>query len=197
MDRRKAIRNTGLFIGAAVAVPSLIVLLDSCNTTDRTAWSPQFFTAEEADCISALVDTILPRTATPGALDVNVDVFLDKLFAQTYDDTGQQQIRKDIAEFNSKCQKTYGDVFAKLGNTDRVTMLKAEERTSGKFSQGIWGKSIGVQETIGFYRSIKAMAIWAYSTSERIGKEVLSYDPIPGAYLGCIPLSDVGNKWSL
>jgi len=197
MDRRKAIRNTGLFIGAAVAAPSLIVLLDSCNAADRTAWKPDFFTEAEAECIRTLVDTILPRTATPGALDVNVDVFLDKLFAQTYDDAGQQQMRNDIAQFDSKCQKAHGAVFAKISDTDRVAFLQAEEQSCGKFGKGVWGKSIGVQEHVGFYRSIKSMAIWAYSTSEKIGKEVLSYDPIPGAYLGCIPLSDVGNKWSL
>ncbi len=41
------------------------------------------------------------------------------------------------------------------------------------------------------------MAIWAYFTSEEIGENVLSYDPIPGKYEPCKPLSEVGNKWSL
>ncbi len=35
-----------------------------------------------------------------------------------------------------------------------------------------------------------------YSIKE-IGKNVLNYDPIPGEYLGCIPLSDVVTTWSL
>jgi hypothetical protein len=197
MDRRKAIRNTGLLIGGAVATPSLIVLLNACKSESRLNWAPQFFTEEEANCISTLVDTILPRTETPGALDVNVDVFLDRIFAQTYDEKGQQKVRTDIAAFNSDCKKSHGAVFAKLSDEDRVSVLQAAERNSGKFNPGVWGKTIGTQEPIGFYRSIKSMAIWAYFTSEKIGKEVLSYDPIPGAYLGCIPLSDVGNSWSL
>lgn len=197
MDRRKAIRNTGFLLGAAVATPSLIVLLDSCKSESRLDWKPQFFTVDEARCISTLVDTILPTTETPGALDVNVDVFLDRIFAQTYDEAGQQKIRTGIAEFNASCKKSHGDVFANLSDEDRVSVLTAAEKSSGKFTQGVWGTAVGPQEPIGFYRSIKSMAIWAFMSSEKIGKEVLSYDPIPGEYLGCIPLSDVGNKWSL
>jgi len=197
MNRRKAIRKSGLLVGAAVATPSLIVLLSACRNEPRLGWKPQFFTTAEANCISTLVETILPRTETPGALDVKVDLFLDKIFAQTYDAAGQKQVSADIAKFNAACKESHGAVFADLSPENRISVLTAAERNSGKFNQGIWGKSIGDQEPIGFYRSIKSMAIWAYCTSEKIGKEVLSYDPVPGAYKGCIPLSDVGNKWSL
>ena len=37
----------------------------------------------------------------------------------------------------------------------------------------------------------------SYFTSEKIGEEVLSYDPIPGRQEGCVPVEDVGNVWSL
>jgi len=158
---------------------------------------PQFFTTSEANCISTLVETILPRTETPGALDVKVAVFLDRIFAQTYDEAEQKQVRADIAKFNEDCKKQHGAVFADLSSEDKINVLTAAESSSGKFSQGVWGKTVGPQEPIGFYRSIKSMAIWAYCSSEKIGKEVLNYDPVPGEYKGCIPLSDVGNKWSL
>lgn len=197
MNRRKAIRDSGLLAGAAIATPSLIVLLNACQSAPRLDWTPQFFTTAEANCISALVDTILPKTETPGALDVNVDVFLDRIFAQTYDEEGQKQVRTDIAKFDENCRELYGAVFADLSPENKTRVLTDAERNSGKFNQGIWGKTIGTQEPIGFYRSIKSMAIWAYCTSEKIGKEVLNYDPVPGDYKGCIPLSDVGNKWSL
>jgi hypothetical protein len=37
----------------------------------------------------------------------------------------------------------------------------------------------------------------AYFTSEKIGKEVLKYDPIPGEFNGQVPLSEIGGMWSL
>jgi len=39
--------------------------------------------------------------------------------------------------------------------------------------------------------------LFGYYTSEKVGEEILSYDPVPGVFQGCIPLSDVGNAWSL
>ena len=45
-----------------------------------------------------------------------------------------------------------------------------------------------------FFHQIKELTLLGYFTSEPVGKNVLHYDPIPGRYDGCIPLSEVGNK---
>ena len=196
MDRRSALKKTGL-LGAAVAMPSLLTILQSCKDEPRLNWKPEFFTEAEARTITTLLDVILPRTTTPGALDVNSDLFIDKVIAQTYDAEGQQYMRDEILTFNTRCYDSFGDIFTNLNETNRIAFLKVEEQLSGKFSPGVWGTAIGPQEPIGFYRSMKSMAIWAYFTSEEIGEKVLSYDPIPGDYDGCKPLSDIGNRWSL
>lgn len=197
MDRRKALQRTGLFAGATILMPSILSLFESCKTETRLDWEPQFFTETEAKTITLLLDMILPRTDTPGALDVKSHIFIDKVIAEGYDKEGQDNMRAEIAAFNEKCKLTYGDIFIDLSEEDRIKVLKEEEASSGKFSPGVWGTSVGPQETIGFYRSMKSMAIWAYFTSEEIGENVLNYDPIPGKYEPCKPLSEVGNKWSL
>ena len=35
---------------------------------------------------------------------------------------------------------------------------------------------------------LRSLAIWAYKTSEVVGKNILAYDPIPGVQKGCISL---------
>ena len=197
MDRRKALQKTGLLAGATLAMPSLLSLLQSCRNESRSDWSPLFLTAHEAKTISAIVDMILPRTDTPGALDVKVDMFIDTVWAKTMNAEGQQKIRTDIEAFDASCASDFGDVFVNLKEADRIKVLSAAETSSGKFNPGVWGTTIGDQEPIGFYRSLKSMAIWAYFTSEEIGENVLNYDPIPGDFKGCIPLLEVGNRWSL
>lgn len=197
MDRRKAIRNTGLIAGAAVMLPSLLTLLQSCEKESRLEWQPQFLDDDEARFISALVDKILPRTDTPGALDVKADLFLDKVFAEVYDAPAQENLRSEIAQFNEDCKENFGDVFIALKPEDQEAVLKAAEANSGKFNSSVWGTAVGEQEPIGFYRSIKSMALWAYLTSKEVGMNVLNYDPVPQEYNGCIPLADVGNRWSL
>lgn len=197
MDRRSVLKKTGLLAGAAIAGPSMLSLLHSCKNETRLTWQPEFFTVDEAKTVSTLMDMILPRTETPGALDVKADMFIDKVISKTYDAMGQQHMRDEIAVFNADCTKDFGAIFIDLDEGKRIEILKEAEKASGKFNPGIWGTTVGDQEPIGFYRSMKSMAIWAYFTSEEIGENVLNYDPIPGNYEGCIPLSDIGNRWSL
>ncbi len=197
MDRRNALKKTGLLAGATLAVPSILSLLQSCKNEPRLGWQPLFFTEEEAKTVSSLIDMILPRTDTPGALDVKADMFIDKVIAKTYDGKGQQQMRDAIANFNEDCKTNFGAIFTELGEDERIKVLKDKEASSGKFGRGVWGTAVGKQEPVGFYRSMKSMAIWAYFTSEEIGENVLRYDPIPGGYEACKPISEVGNRWSL
>lgn len=197
MDRRKALKTTGILAGATVMTSSFLSILQSCKQESRLDWKPLFFEEDEAKFISSLVDMILPRTDTPGALDVKVDIFIDKMVANVYDEADQQQIKSDITKFNSDCERDFGNVFIELSKEDRVKVLQKKEKESGQFNKGVWGTAVGKQEPVGFYKSLKSTALWAYFSSEEIGENVLNYDPIPGSYKGCIPLADVGNKWSL
>ena len=86
-----------------------------------------------------------------------------------------------------------GQIFLK----QKVFNFEKAEENSGQFGSGVWGTTVGNPEPVTFYRSLKSTALWGYFTSQEIGENVLNYDPIPGGYNGCIPLSEVGNKWSL
>lgn len=197
MNRRDALRKTALLASTAAAVPTLLSLLQSCAKQDRLTWTPQFLNEDQARFISAFVDTILPKTETPGALDVKTDIFIDLVYAKVYDKNAQENVVAEIEKFNATCKERFGDVFADLSTEDKAAMLKAADAESGKFNGNVWGTAVGKQEPVGFYRSLKSMTLSGYFSSEEIGKNYLSYDPIPGEYLGCIPLSDVGNTWSL
>lgn len=197
MNRRNALRRTALLAGSAVASPTLLSLLQSCKEQNRVDWEPQFLSQDQAVFISSFVDTVLPRTETPGALDVKVDMFMDLMYAKAYDEKSQEYVVAEIEKFNAQCKEEFGDVFADLSPEDKTAMLKKAEAETAKFNPGVWGTAVGEQKPVAFYRQLKSMALWAYFSSEEVGKNILSYDPIPGEYLGCIPLSDVGNTWSL
>jgi hypothetical protein len=197
MDRRNALKSAGVLAGSALAMPSLLSLLQACKNTPRLEWQPLFFTEAEARLVGALVDTILPRTDTPGALDVKADLFIDTLVAKAYPPAGQEYFRAELERFDTACRAEHGEGFADLDAAGRKAVLTRAEQESGTFNPGVWGTAVGEQQPVGFYRSFKSLAIWAYFSSEEIGENVLRYDPIPGAYHGCIPASEVGNRWSL
>lgn len=197
MNRRDAIKKSALFAGAVLAGPSLLSLLQSCTKIDRLNWQPLFLNDDQALFISALVDTLLPATDTPGALDVKADIFIDLVFAKSYDHVAQQQVRNDIDQFNAGSKNKYGDEFASLNSENRKKCLLDHENDSGKFRKRVWGTAVGEEkQPLGFYKSLKSLTLWAYFSSEEVGREILVYDPIPGEYRGSVPLSEVGNSWT-
>jgi hypothetical protein len=46
-----------------------------------------------------------------------------------------------------------------------------------------------------FFKIIKSLTIFGFYTSEEIGRNVLSYDPVPGEYIACMPLNGQ-NAWT-
>jgi hypothetical protein len=197
MNRRDALKKSALALGAAAGTPTLLSLLQACSQQDRLTWTPQFLKEDQAKFISSFVDFLLPKTETPGGLDVKADVFIDLMYAKTYDEAGQKQVVADIEKFNADCKDKYGKVFAELSPEDKASCFQEHEAKSPKFPKTVWGGAVGPRDPVGFYRSLKSTALWAYFSSEEIGKNVLSYDPIPGEFRGCMPLSEVGNTWSL
>lgn len=197
MNRRDALRKTGLLAGSAVAAPSLISLLQACSQTPRLNWTPVFLDENQASFLSSFADTLLPKTATPGALDVKSDIFLDLVYAKTYSPEAQAKLTADMDQFNADCKAKYGKVFAELTAEDKIACLQEQETHTATYNRGVWGTAVGEQKPVGFYRQLKSQVLWAYFSSEEVGKNVLNYDPIPGEFLGCIPVAEVGKVWSL
>jgi len=198
MNRRKALKKTASIAGVTALTPTLLSLLQSCQQQPSLNWTPTILSTDQAKLVSTLVDTILPKTDTPGALELQVDQFIDLVIANIFDTKGQQAMQAQLDSFNTQCQEEFGDFFANLSRDKRTEVLRREEQENPKFNKKIWGSAVGEeQKPVGVYRTLKSMALWGYFSSEAIGKNVLSYDPIPGAYIGCLPLEEVGNTWSL
>ena len=128
---------------------------------------------------------------------MKVDIFMDLVFEELNDENGKASTREGFDKLNETAKNEYGNVFADLSNEEQVSFLQAAEKEGAKYNGGVWGTAVGEQRPISFYRGIKSLMLWAYFSSEGVGKNVLNYDPIPGEYLGCIPLIEVGNSWSL
>jgi hypothetical protein len=196
MNRRDALKKSVYGIGLAGATPMFLGLLQACAKQERESWTPKFLNKPQVDFITSFVDFLLPRTDTPGGLDVNADIFIDLIYAKVLDEKTQQLVAEEIERFNQKCLDDFGSEFAKLSKEDKATCFRDHEASSPKFAPRVWGSAVGEQQPVGFYRELKTLALNAYFNSEEIGKNHLSYDPIPGEYRGCIDLDEVGKSWS-
>ncbi len=183
-------------MGVTLSSTALTSLLQSCMNENRLSWKPVFFDEEGAKIISEITEMILPKTETPGAKDLNVDIFVDKMFQETLSPEDKEHVRKGFDEFTKLCNLKYGNSFLSLSKDNREKVLAEVETSANKFNPSIWGSTLGKQEPLDFYRRVKQFTLVGYFTSEEIGKTVLKFDPIPGAYQGCIPY-DGGNSWTL
>ncbi|SFS78202.1 Gluconate 2-dehydrogenase subunit 3 [Zhouia amylolytica] len=190
MDRRKALRNIGLTTGFVVATPSLLSLLQSCQSEVEN-WQPEFLTVEQGIVLKGLVDTILPKTDLPSASEVNVPQFIDVIFKDVISVKEQEQKQKAMDALIAIIKSKYAQDLNKVKESEYKEILDAylskAERT---------GEEKGIAQLLG---NIKWMTINAYRNSELIGETVLAYDPVPGQYLGCENLQDLtgGKSWSL
>lgn len=196
MNRREALKGTALIFGYALTGSTVAALMQSCDSGSKLAWKPQILTEPQASTLSAVVDRILPTTATPGALDVGVDEFIDKILYKVFPESIQTGFAGGLEEFNATAKSTYGKVFIKLEAKQQDELIRMYEEKSGPLPGSMWGFSFGEPKEFPFYRMMKELSLIGYFQSEKISREVLSYDPIPGPFVGCMPYNEVGRIWS-
>lgn len=210
MKRRTALKTISLGVGVTISGSALMGVLGSCKSeTTATGWQPSYLSPRDASLVTEIADIILPPTETPGAKDVGVIVYMDGIIDQVYKAEDKEKFAAGLAECKKKLAsyKEEDDSY----DIDREEITSVVQEYLGKYSQEEWDDFNGMvygdppddlaelekYNISSFLKSVKDLSIAAYFGSEIIGTEHLSYLPIPGEYLGCIPLSDVGNAWSL
>jgi hypothetical protein len=206
MNRRTALKNLTLSLGYAVATPTVLSILQSCKSNVAT-WIPMFFSPSQGYMITKLSDIILPKTDTPGALDVNVPEFMDKMLNDIAPEEEKDIIKEGANAFEDVFQKVYKKEAIEGSKKDYEKLLKkyfdiSEEEKKAVFEMQNTEESINQEElnTYLIYKFLLATrkyTLFGYYTSELIGETILSYDPVPGIWESCIPAEDVGNAWSL
>jgi hypothetical protein len=187
MNRRTYIQNTALMLGYVVSASAVSDLLIACQKEVSLNWKPVFLTNTQADLLAEITETICPKTKTPGAKELAVPQFIDKMLKELLTEKDQQAFLKGLEELNEKCEKNYGKPFVACQKSQKEEFLTLLDKESPKFPPNMWGiVLVEKPKPITFFRKIKSMTLMAYFTSEKIGKEVLAYNPIPGQYLGCV-----------
>ncbi|MFT7034738.1 MAG: hypothetical protein ACJA2S_003256 [Cyclobacteriaceae bacterium] len=205
MDRRKALKSISLSTGFVVSSSTFFSLLQSCTEKDKIEWIPQFFNKEEAIVISEISNIILPPDDLPGALDVDVPRFIDLLMKDVFDKDFTDKFMKGLKIFTSRFEIEYGSEFHESSQEEQQELVNkafsASETETKNILTLISKKEAPADKKEKYYLysflvTLRDLTIKSYFTSEKIGEEVLSYDPIPGRQEGCVPVEDIGNVWA-
>jgi hypothetical protein len=207
MNRRKAIKELGLSLGYVVSAPAVIGILQSCEEKKEN-WTALFFNENEKSVVPYLVDIILPASDTPGGLDLNLPQFTDMMCQDILESSDKELFHEGSEIFASQFKAKFNKDMRKAKKEEVKELFSAyfdlEEEQSLKVKklliQDINSLSAGEKENYKLYKflvTVRRFSLLGYFTSEKIGKEVLNFDPIPGRYDPCIPVSEVGNAWTI
>ncbi len=123
--------------------------------------------------ITRIADLVLPRTETPGALDVRVPEFVDLLLADWYSPAERADFERGLADLDRRAGG-----FASKPEADQVAFLTILDGKKGPK---------GSAEDA--FATLKGLTIYGYFTSERVQREVLKNPIIPGRFDGCVPVA--------
>ena len=207
MNRREALRGLSLSLGYAVSVPSVLSVLQACSV-EKESWTTVFLTENEKNMVTQLVDIILPSSDIPGGLEINLPQFVDMMCKDVMIKSDQ-----DIFHLGSK---VFSERFKLRFNKDIIKAKKHEvlevfaeyfDKTPAESKRILEKQNKNIEEIPAsemqdylMYKclmAVRSLSLFGYYTSEKIGTEVLNYDPIPGGWQPCIPVSDIGNSWTI
>lgn len=207
MKRREVLKGLGLTAGYIIAAPTVLNTLQSCSSKEAT-FPAKFLDRGEIQIVTHLVDIILPVTDTPGGLDVNLPQFIDMMCEDTLQDSDKKLFHRGSRIFADQCKERFGVDADKTDKKEVAAVFSSyfdvaeEEQQRIKLMQNknideISSDEIEVFEVYKFLFTVRSLSLLGYFTSEKIGTEVLNFDPIPGVYKPCIPVSEVGNAWTI
>ena len=151
----------------------------------RYAKPTRFFSDAELAKLSAIADTIIPPTDTPGAVEAGVPGVIQKLASEWGDDNFRQYWREGIASVSKMLSDAAGSDFAALSAADRETALSAFDT-----------KAYAGEIEAGFYRDMKKTVATAYYMSEPGATQELAYEAVPGEWIGQAPISEYPKTWA-
>ena len=188
MDRREALKRTAWIMGGAISAPALIGIMKGCKARPTIDWKPAFLSEEQGLLVSQVSDIIIPKTDTPGAKEAGVPGFIDQLLNEVYSKEDQEKFLNGLKEFNDAATKQYGDPFVELDAAKQLEFVTAQHDAAVKAQ-----KETKPAPPRPFILNLKELTMLGFFTSQPGATQVLQYEPVPGAYKGCIPLSEAGN----
>jgi hypothetical protein len=202
MNRRTVIKNLALIIGGTALLPS-------CLHPDGTAYVQLKhinINADQQKLIADIAETIIPKTGTPGARDLNLHLFVLKMLDDCYTKKDQQAFLAGLAQFSDRVTKQYNKSFSELDPKERENMLTALEKSIKPAKDPQKGirpvrdseKSIeapkkkpDVPPLNLFYGAIKQQTVFGYTNSQYFMTKLVVYELVPGRYNAHFPVKNL------
>lgn len=181
--RREILRRAAWLLGGAVSAPAALAILQGCADKESgeasTAFTPALLTVAEFNVVSAIADILIPKTETSGALEAGVPQFIDAALAAVYTPADQQRFKAECAAFESAARAEGGKDFLQQEPAARAAFMGRQLEAALS------------QNPKPFILMTRELTLLGYFSSQVGITENMEYVPVPTAYHGCVPLSQM------
>lgn len=177
MERRDLLKMIVAATGAAmVGLPALV------QGQAPAAGAKTPFSDADVGTLDEIAETILPRTATPGAKDAGAGLFMARFVADCYTPRQQATFRAGLVDIDKRA----GGRFASLAPQSRTDLLRALDAEARKHAVDVTetGTAAEGEAMPHYFIMIKQLAIFGFFTSKVGATDVLRYVAVPGRYDG-------------
>lgn len=188
LTRRSLIERMLLVVGASATGGF------SMSALAKTTKEARLLSAPDFTLLSAIADTIVPKTDSVGALDADVPAKFDALMKVWASDMTRSQVTTALAEIDNLARTTNGKPFASLDAATRAELLTPHDASSLKILPT--KTKTMVMSALAFpnytnpgYGRIKELVVTLYYLSESALTQELTYEHVPGEWKPSIPVT--------
>ena len=174
--RREVLQGLIVSMGGAAALTACGGVANVVAT--RPGSAGRFYTASEMSFLSSLSDLIIPRTETPGAVDVNVSGYMDALMTDWANDETRSSHRQDLGRIENELNQLVGGSFVGAEEDRSVRVLSELDAAVFDGSKDLEG-----------YRRIKGYISRSYFATESGAVEELKWVSVPGRWDPSVDIS--------
>ena len=183
IPRREILRRAAWLLGGAISAPAALAVLQGCSAKQEPgapAPALKFLKAAELSVVAEITEILIPKTDTAGAKDAGVPAFIDVALDALYPKEDQERFRTGLAEFESAAAAA-GKPFLEQDPAARATFVK----------QSLESALAADRKPRPFMLMTRELALLGYFTSQVGITGNMEYVPVPTAYHGCVPLSQM------
>jgi len=187
MNRRDALRLLATGTALHLAPGSLLAAMREARRLVETPAAPHTLNPHQYTTVKALAELLLPRTDTPGAMDVGTAEFIDLMLTEWFDEHDRTRFLDGLAEVDLRTKALFNQNFVEASPDQQAEILtwlgQKMILVADPVSRGRRGSSRGQYKD--FYSMFRSLTLTAYYTSEAGATGELHFQMVPGSYEGC------------
>lgn len=185
MKRRDVLELAARSLGSGAVLAACRTGADERLAPARApSWDTGIFTPEQALALEDLAELIIPESGTPGARSAGVPGFIESVVRDVYDEDRQKQFITGLDAVGARARAAHGKEFHACTPREQQSLMSALVAECGVALDG---------PLCPFVRALRELTIRGFCTSKLGATRVLSYDPTPGEFQGCVPVAAIGK----